>query len=70
MPGNFCFRSIPQALKPGGRLVVVDFRPVLLRRPWMLKGVPTNRGGQSIPPRIFEDELTKSGSRTERFYEH
>ena len=61
--------SIFRALRNGGRLVVVDFRPSLLLKPWTPEGVPANRGGHGIPPSILEDELTRSGFQISRAIE-
>ena len=47
-------RSFATALKPGGRLAVVDFPP----RPnsEVPAGVPANRGGHGVPPEIVQRE--------------
>lgn len=62
--------SIFRALRPRGRLVIVDFRPSLLLKPWTPAGVPANRGGHGIPENILEDELTRSGFQVTEVYEH
>lgn len=48
-------RSFAAALKPGGRLAVVDFPPRPNTTP--PPGVPANRGGQGVPPEIVEAEV-------------
>jgi precorrin-6B methylase 2 len=47
-------RSLAAALKPGGRLAVIDFPP----RPdtEVPSGVPANRGGHGVPPEIVQRE--------------
>lgn len=52
-------RSLLAALKPGGRLAIIDFEP----RPGskLPDGVATNRGGHGIPPAIVVDEVVASG---------
>jgi ubiquinone/menaquinone biosynthesis C-methylase UbiE len=47
-------RSLAAALKPGGRLAVIDFPP----RPnsAVPDGVPANRGGHGVPPDVVQRE--------------
>jgi len=61
--------SIFRALRPGGKLVIVDFRPSLWLKPWTPKGIPANRGGHGIPPNVLEDELTRSGFKVLQTYD-
>jgi cyclopropane fatty-acyl-phospholipid synthase-like methyltransferase len=48
-------RSLAAALKPGGRLAVIDFPP----RPKseVPAGVPANRGGHGVPPDVVQGEV-------------
>ena len=57
-PGDIT-SSLAAALKPGGRLVVVDFPP----RPDtdVPEGVPANRGGHGVPPDVVVAEVTAAG---------
>ena len=50
--------SMTAALKPGGRLAVIDFPP----RPnsEVPSGVPANRGGHGVPPDVVEKEAGAS----------
>lgn len=54
-------RSAAAALKPGGRLAVVDFPP----RPnsAVPSGVPANRNGHGVPAEIVEREVSAAGLR-------
>lgn len=52
-------KSMATALKPGGRLVVIDFPP----RPNtdVPAGVPANRRGHGVPPDVVVDETKAAG---------
>ncbi len=50
-------------LKPGGRLVVIDFRPGARSNLTAPAGVPENRGGHGIPIAILREELEAGGFR-------
>ncbi len=53
--------SLLAALKPSGRLAIVDFPPEPGSS--IPDGVPENRGGHGIPAPIIVNELTQSGFR-------
>ena len=57
-PGDIT-SSLATALKPGGRLVVIDFEP----RPNsnVPAGVPANRGGHGVPADVVIAEVTAAG---------
>jgi SAM-dependent methyltransferase len=53
--------SLWAALKPGGRLAIIDFPPDPGSS--IPDGVPQNRGGHGIPSSILVSEMTQSGFR-------
>ena len=52
-------RSLLAALKPGGRLAVIDFEPEQGSK--VPDGVPANRGGHGVPPTVVVDEVRAEG---------
>jgi ubiquinone/menaquinone biosynthesis C-methylase UbiE len=56
--------NIARALKPGGRLAIIEFPP----RPGLepVEGIPSNRGGHGIPQKIVIEELTAAGLQVEK----
>jgi ubiquinone/menaquinone biosynthesis C-methylase UbiE len=54
-------RSLLRALRPGGQLAVLDFRPNMLLWPWKPKGLPPNREGHGVGPVTVADELKRAG---------
>jgi ubiquinone/menaquinone biosynthesis C-methylase UbiE len=52
-------RSLRAALKPGGRVAIIDFEPAPGSQP--PPGVPANRTGHGILPAIVVRELTEAG---------
>jgi predicted methyltransferase len=57
-------RSLLAALKPGGRLAVIDFAPGPDSK--VPSGVPENRGGHGIRPEQIVEEVGAAGFRLER----
>jgi ubiquinone/menaquinone biosynthesis C-methylase UbiE len=58
--------SLFRALKPGGLLAVIDFRPSkALGIIAPIKGAPKNRGGHGVPQQVLIDELTAAGFQVE-----
>jgi ubiquinone/menaquinone biosynthesis C-methylase UbiE len=51
--------SLAAALKPGGRLAVIDFPPVPGSP--VSAGVPANRGGHGVPLDVVMEEVTRAG---------
>jgi SAM-dependent methyltransferase len=54
--------SLAEALRPEGRLAIVDFEPSwLLSTFFPVREVPKNRGGHGVPPAIVIAELERAG---------
>lgn len=53
--------SILAALRPGGRLAVIDFPPSLWLAPWTPDGIPEDRGGHGVPIDVVQRELAAAG---------
>jgi ubiquinone/menaquinone biosynthesis C-methylase UbiE len=52
--------SLARALRPGGRLAVIDFRPTRWLALWTPKDVP-DRGGHGVRPEIVSREAAAAG---------
>jgi precorrin-6B methylase 2 len=52
-------QSLQAALKPGGRLAIIDFVPT--KGSALPKGVPANREGHGVPLRLVIDEIAAAG---------
>jgi ubiquinone/menaquinone biosynthesis C-methylase UbiE len=53
--------SLARTIKPGGRLVVIDFNPSLWMSTSTPDEVPENRGGHGIPAAVVAEELAQHG---------
>ena len=62
-PEEFDARVVA-ALKPGGRLAIIDFPPRAGYE--KVEGIPANRGGHGIPEKLVVEELTAVGLKMER----
>ena len=56
--------SLYETLRPGGRLVLVDFPPAWLLAFATPEGIPGDRGGHGISPDLMIEELEAAGFRT------
>ena len=55
-------RSLAEALRPHGRLAIIDFEPSwLLSVFFPVRDVPSNRGGHGVPPAVVIAELERAG---------
>ena len=52
-------QSLKAALKPGGRLAIIDFVPT--KGSALPQGVPANREGHGVPIRVVIDEIASAG---------
>jgi SAM-dependent methyltransferase len=58
--------GLRRALRPGGRLIVVDFAPVWWLAPWTPKGIPADRRGHGVRPELVVREAGAAGFETVR----
>ena len=54
-------QSLYRAMRPGGRLAIIDFEPSQRPGESAPAGVPANRGGHGAPKQIVAEELTRAG---------
>jgi ubiquinone/menaquinone biosynthesis C-methylase UbiE len=53
--------DIQRSLKPGGRLLVIDFRPTVLLAPWTPEDLPEDRSGHGVTPELIVREAEAAG---------
>ena len=62
MRKQWCAITLLEAIRPGGRLAIIDFEPSwFLSTFFPVKAVPSDRGGHGIPPDVVVRELTRAG---------
>ena len=54
-------RAVIETIRPGGRFVVIDFRPKWFLAFAVPEGIPDNRGGHGIDPELVIEEVTAAG---------
>ena len=53
--------SLFETIRPGGRLVLIDFPPTFWLAFWTPKGIPENRGGHGITTELLIEEAEAAG---------
>jgi hypothetical protein len=53
--------SLFDTIRPGGRLLVIDFPPSFWLGLWTPEGIPEDRGGHGIRPGLVVAELEAAG---------
>ena len=66
---NETLEGLKRALKPGGRLLVVDFPPSIWLKPWTPQGINENRHGHGVTPDIVISEANAVGFEEVRLVE-
>jgi ubiquinone/menaquinone biosynthesis C-methylase UbiE len=66
---NETLEGLKRALKPGGRLLVVDFPPSIWLKPWTPQGLPANRHGQGVESDVVVTEASAAGFEEVRLIE-